>query len=252
MARGFVSALVVITRGKVQPASKRRLSKSFRSAERPPHRARGVRYKKRAHDPVPHRSARGANSSFKEASAHREAAQESNRGCRFGIAAARRGAHERGLTTRCSGLATLAAELDIVRPRILKTALVPVAACIFVRARHHHRVAAALHRSFHASRNSSSAFRVSAPLVACGIWNSVHLVRRALSVGPEGRSIGPVLVLPSAPHITCFRERLCIRNRGMAPARGRQSRIVSAHRSGPSTGSAGSNNALQRTRCARR
>ena len=131
MARGFVSALVVITRGKVQPASKRRLSKSFRSAERPPHRARGVRYKKRAHDPVPHRSARGANSSFKEASAHREAAQESNRGCRFGIAAARRGAHERGLTTRCSGLAALAAELDIVRPQIdtrmpdLATAVLP-------------------------------------------------------------------------------------------------------------------------------
>jgi hypothetical protein len=58
-----------------------------------------------APEPVPHRSARTANISFKEASARRVAAQEENRGHRSGIGAAQRKAHPRGLTTRCSGLA---------------------------------------------------------------------------------------------------------------------------------------------------
>jgi hypothetical protein len=101
------------------PSSPRRTSKSLRSAERLVRRARGAGHESRAFGPRPHRSVRSLYRSFRKRQYIGKWRGKQPSASGFGSTPAQQGGPERGLTTRCSGLATLAAELDIVRCAII-------------------------------------------------------------------------------------------------------------------------------------
>jgi hypothetical protein len=122
-ARSFVSALVVVPRGQAIPRGTHRLSKSFRSAERLVHRARSAGHEHWAFGP---RASSLSSFGISTVSGGHQfiglrRVGRAPGGRRPGTPRFIEGVRQRRLTTRCSGLATLAAELDIVRPHILKT-----------------------------------------------------------------------------------------------------------------------------------
>ncbi len=174
-----------------------------------------------------------------------------------GSAPAHQGGPERGLTTRCSGLASLAAELDIVRPHIWKAARV-----LAPRRSKSGRFIESIRSSLSARGLSPRCFSFGPHHLSSRsgllsrraaraeiIRSTARLAHRALGLGHEGRSPGPVLHRSARPRVSPFQEKPVQRAAARESARSRMSGIASACRGGPPVGP---NNALQRTRYARR
>ncbi len=256
-ARGRTSALFIIPRGQVGPSSQRRISESIRSAERLVLRARGASHESRAFGPRPHRHVPSACHRFRKCRFIGIRRGKSPGASCSGSAPAHQGGPERGLTTRCSGLASLAAELDIVRPHIWKAARV-----LAPRRSKSGRFIESIRSSLSARGLSPRCFSFGPHHLSSRsgllsrraaraeiIRSTARLAHRALGLGHEGRSPGPVLHRSARPRVSPFQEKPVQRAAARESARSRMSGIASACRGGPPVGP---NNALQRTRYARR